>query len=340
MAIDPTLARVEREFKHASPLMACRFEPGGRYLFAFTQDESIVRFDTTSDEKVSLVGHKSWGRGLAFLKETLVSGDYHGKLLWWNSLDKEPKPVRTVEAHDGWIRAVATSPDGKTIATCGNDHLVKLWTADGKPIRTFEGHDCHVYNVAFHPDGSHLVSVDHKGVLKDWDLKAGKCVRDLDAKALYLYDTRFFAHMGGARGIAFDSRSGKVRLAVSGITNITNAFAGVGNPLVILFDWTEGKPKLLKPKDAFQGTGWGVAFHPDDYIVAAGGGSGGRVWFWKGEEPASMHMVTTPTGARDLALNAAGDKFAIAGANGTAYLYGFTPAPKVEKKPAPAKPKK
>jgi len=344
MAIDPTLARVERELKHTSPLIGCRFDPSGRYLYATAQDETIVRFDTTSDEKLSLVGHKSWARGLAFLpgstssSHTLLSADYHGKLFWWSSADAT-KPTRTLDAHEGWVRAVAVSPDGSTIATCGNDHLVKLWTAAGAPIRTLEGHASHVYNVAFHPDGRHLVSVDHKGILKDWDWQAGKCVRDLDAKALHSFDPRFYADIGGARGIAFDTRAGKVRLAACGITNVSNAFAGVGNPLVILFDWVDGKPTLLKLKDAFQGTGWGVAFHPDDYIILAAGGSGGRVFFWKGDDATSLHEVKVPIGARDLAVKAQGDQFAVAGANGTAYLYGFTPPPKVEKKPA-AKPKK
>lgn len=344
MAIDPTKARIERELKHTSPLIGCRFDPSGRFLFATAQDFTIQRFDVNSDAKVELVGHQSWCRGIAFLPGdssqsfTLVSGDYHGKLLWWNASQDTPKPTRTVEAHDGWIRAVATSADGKTIATCGNDHLVKLWSAvDGKPLHTFEGHTSHVYNLAFHPDGTRLISVDLKGIVKDWDVKTGKCIRDLDAKALHLFDTRFYADIGGARGIAIEAKNGKVRFAVSGITNVSNAFAGIGNPLVVLFDWTEGKPKKLTPKDAFQGTGWGVAFHPDDYVIAAGGGAGGRVWFWKGEEAASMHMVTVPIGARDLAVTPQGDRFAVAGANGTAYLYCFTPGPDTTKKPVKKK---
>ena len=216
---------------------------------------------------------------------------------------------------------------------------MRLWSAaDGRPVRTLEGHGSHVYNVAFHPDGTRLASADLKGVVKDWDLSTGKCVRDLDAAALYAYDPRFLADIGGARGIAFDTYAGRVRLAVSGITNVSNAFAGVGNPLVVLFDSAEGKPKLLKPKDAFQGTAWGVAFRPDGGVIAAGGGSGGRVWFWKGEQPASVHTVTVPSVARDLAMTPSGDRFAVAGANGTAYVYCFTPGPAAETKP-PAKKK-
>lgn len=372
MPIDPTKARIEREFKHGSPFVGCRFDPTGRFLFAGAQDSTIQRFDLVTGKATTLAGHASWVRGLAFVGSvsresktsarastvagneesaepqsqtsdekpqpfTLISADYHGKLIWWQGDAAEPKPIRTVAAHDGWARAVAVSPDGKFLASCGNDNAVKLWSAaDGKPIRTLEGHASHVYNVAFHPDGKHIASADLKGIVRDWDVKTGRCVRDLDAKILNKYDTTFLADIGGARGMAFDPATG--RLACSGITNVSNAFAGVGNPIVVLFDWKEGKPKQLKPKDAFQGTAWGVAFHPDGYIIAAGGGSGGRVWFWKGEEPASMHMLTLKTSGRDLALHSSGERFAVAGSNGTAIIYTFTPGPApAEKKPSKKK---
>src|SRR2546430_9992123 len=41
------------------------------------------------------------------------------------------------------------------------------------------------------------------------------------------------------RGMAF-SPDGKT-LAMSGITNVSNAFAGIGNPIVLLANWEDGK---------------------------------------------------------------------------------------------------
>ncbi len=130
------------------------------------------------------------------------------------------------------------------------------------------GHDCHVYNVAFHPDGKHLVSADLKGVVKVWDLAKGEAVRELDAKVLHKYDPSFLADIGGVRSMAF-SADGSL-LACAGITNVSNAFAGIGNPLVVLFDWATGKQKqLLRPKANFQGTAWGVRLHPAGFIAAS-----------------------------------------------------------------------
>lgn len=350
MPLDPTAARVEREFRHPSPLLGCRFDPSGRFLFATAQDNSIQRFDLVTGARTPLVGHSSWGRGMAVRPAgprtvdvdlaatriaaragaigpaavaapappadpfTLVSADYHGKLIWWNGDAAAPTPVRTVEAHTGWCRAVTLSPDGTTLATCGNDNLVKLWDATtGAPRRTLTGHTSHVYNVAFHPSGTRLVSADLLGTVKDWDITTGACVRDLDAKVMHKYDPTFRADIGGARGMAIAADG---RVACAGITNVSNAFAGVGNPLVVLFDWSDGKSKALKPKDAFQGTAWGVGFLNDGTVVAAGGGSGGRVWFWPGAETTSTHTLTVTAHVRDLAIHPAGDRFGVATATG------------------------
>src|SRR5262245_23940484 len=305
LATDPKHCHLARELRHSSPLIGCRFDPSGRFLFVSAQDSTLQRFDLFTGKKTALVGHKSWVRGIAFVRDaktepqpngpfasltavaggpsslmpsppaaapvTLITGDYHGNVLWWPGDAEAPTLTRAVAAHDGWVRALAVSPDGQTLATCGNDNLVKLWSAaDGKPIRTLEGHGCHVYNVAFDPDGTRLVSADLKGILKDWDWRKGVVVRELEAKALHKYDNTFKADIGGARGMAF-SADGAL-LACAGITNVSNAFAGVGNPLVLLFDWTAGKLKQeLKPAAAIQGTAWGVAFHSSGYIVGAGG---------------------------------------------------------------------
>lgn len=354
--LDPAAARVAREFKHPRPLIGCRFDPSGRFLFASAEDDTIQRFDLLTGAKTALVGHESWVRGLAFVAPkaapavgappvpanalqgavgfgavstpapkaapfTLISADYHGKLIWWDGAADAPKPLRTVPAHEGWARAVAVGPDGATVASCGNDNAVKLWkVADGSPIRTLEGHASHVYNVAFHPNGRRLVSCDLKGVVKDWDIATGKCEREFDAKVLTKYDPGFMADIGGARGMAFKSDGST--FALCGITNVSNAFAGVGNPAVVLIDWKEGKPKLLKTKEAFQGTAWGVGFHPSGAVISAGGAGQGRIWFWKGDD-ASVHTINVPTNCRDFALSPSGDRFAVAGANGTALVYAF-----------------
>jgi WD40 repeat protein len=331
--IDPAKTHPVKEYKHASPLVGCRFDPSGQFVFAGTQDNSVIRWHLESGKKIALTGHKSWVRALAFAakEKLLFSGDWAGRVLVWPVDAEQPSMVRNLEAHRGWVRALAVSPDGKTLASCGNDHLVKLWSnADiGKggetpplPVRIFAGHDCHVYNTAFHPDGKHLVSADLKGIIKVWDLAKGEAVRELDGKILYKYDPSFMADHGGVRSMAF-SADGAL-LACAGITNVSNAFAGVGNPLIVLFDWMTGKQKqLLRPKVNFQGTAWGVVIHPAGFIAGVGGGNGGVLWFWKPDNAQDFFNLKLPNNARDLDLHPDGRRLAVAFADGAVRVYSM-----------------
>jgi WD40 repeat protein len=324
--IDPTQTRQVQEFKHTSPLLGCRFDATGEFVFAGAQDNTVQRWHLATGKKTALTGHKSWLRGLACTKDKLLfTGGYDGKILTWLAGYDHPTPANTFDAHNGWVRALAVSPDGKLLASCGNDNLVKLWsTGEGKLVRELPGHDSHVYNVAFHPGGQFLASADLKGTIKVWDVAKGVCERDLDVKILHKYDTGFRADHGGARGMAFNADG--TALAVCGITDVSNAFAGVGNPLVVQFDWQTGKQKLLqRPREAFQGTMWAVAFHPACFVVAVAAGNGGVLYCWKPDQDKDFFALKLPNNARDLNLHPDSRRLAVAFADGAIRVYDMGP---------------
>jgi len=303
--ITPSRTRMALELRHTSPLLACRFDPSGRFVFASAQDNTIQRWDLANSAKVPFTGHRSWVRGMAFhaASNKLISTDYNGKIMVWATDAAAPTIERTIDAHTGWVRAIAMSPDQRQFATCGNDNLIKLWNvADWSLVREFEGHTSHVYNVAFHPTERMIVSGDLRGNIKQWDVTTGRETRQMDASVIFRYDPTFRADHGGVRSMAF-SADGSI-LACAGITNVTNAFAGVGNPAVVLFNWQNGqRSQVLRVNPAFQGTAWGVVFHPQGFVIGAGAGNGGGIWFWRPTEQNSIQSVTVPNNARDLAIH-------------------------------------
>lgn len=306
MNANPAATHVAKTFDHTSPLIACRFDPTGKFVFAGAEDRKICRWDVATGAKVELTGHDSWVRSLGFSADgqTLLTGGYDGKLLWWPATADAPAPTRSVDAHDGWIRAVATSPDGQLAATCGNDRRIKLWRiADGTLVREFVGHEAHVYNVAFHPGGKDLVSGDLKGAFLHWEVETGKELRKFALPALHKYDPTFMADIGGPHSMGF-SVDGKL-LGCGGITNVSNAFAGVGNPAIVLVDWATAKEQVTHlSKGGVQGVAWGLALHPEGFTIGATGGpSGGHLLFWKFDQKDEFHTLNLGALARDLSLH-------------------------------------
>ena len=71
--------------------------------------------------------------------------------------------------HAGDVRAIAYSPDGNTIATAGDDGVIRLSDAQGMEYASLRGHQGAIGCLAFSPDGSKLATGGIDKSVKLWD---------------------------------------------------------------------------------------------------------------------------------------------------------------------------
>lgn len=315
-ALDVKQAHVIAQWACERPVVVCRFEPQGRFVFCGEEDANVQRFALADGKKTALSGgHESWVMALAFSKDGAfaISGGAEGRLVWWETAAEQPLPIRTIDAHQGWIRSMDVSPDGSLLATGGNDLVVRLWNPlDGALVKELRGHERHIYCVQFHPGGQFLLTGDLMGKLKQWDVSSGQAVREFHAKELHSYNGGQQVDFGGVRGIAV-SPDGQF-LAAGGLHKASNPLGAVHEPRVELFKWdTQEIAKSHIAEGITQGVIWRLRYLADGSLMGmSGGGTGGFLLFWKPDGDKDYHRFQLPNLAREMDVHPDGIRVASA----------------------------
>jgi WD40 repeat protein len=258
--------------------------PGGRRLIFGGSDFGVHDVDFGVDKPLprKLGGHESYVTGLALAGHRVVSGGYDGQLIWWD-IDSAVR-VRAVAAHAKWIRKVVASPDGKLIASVGDDMVCRLWDAEsGARVQELRGHEAitphhfpsMLFTCAFSPDGRYLATGDKVGHIVIWEVASGRPSTTLEAPTFYTWDPTQRRHsIGGIRSLAFSPDG--TRLAVGGINKVGNIDHLEAPPRVEVYDWHKGQRTHEFSGESFKGLIERLIFLPDgDRIVAIGGGNDG-----------------------------------------------------------------
>jgi WD40 repeat protein len=123
-----------------------------------------------------------------------LSGDGVVKLWDATRLDQQQEARTTFrERIPGPCMNVAISPDGRRLATGGEEYTVILWDVQtGKVLRTLRGHNGDIYAVDFSPDDGRLVaSAGEDSTVKVWDSQTGTIIHS------------FRGHTGLVTSVAF-----------------------------------------------------------------------------------------------------------------------------------------
>ncbi|OGU38806.1 MAG: hypothetical protein A2X61_15440 [Ignavibacteria bacterium GWB2_35_12] len=148
---------------------------------------TCTQFDISDDSRYFVTGTKSV---------------VYGWIILWNY---ETMIIDTILGyHDEFATDVDFSPDGKYIASAGNDGYIKIWDIENRNLYKSFIHDTghlDVETVKFSPDSKYFVSGNRSGNLytKIWNLETGNLIKiynygaidylDVDINAKYIIAT-------------------------------------------------------------------------------------------------------------------------------------------------------
>ncbi|XP_061197226.1 cell division cycle protein 20 homolog [Saccostrea echinata] len=165
----------------------------GNYLAVGTSNGEVQLWDVAAKKRLrNMAGHANRVGALSWNSYILSSGSRSGAI-HHHDVRVADHHVGTLLGHTQELCGLKWSPDGKFLASGGNDNLLNIWGAqqgspltDTSPMFTFSQHQAAVKALAWCPWQPHLLASGGGTAdrhIRFWNCSTGTCVDSVDTKS-------------------------------------------------------------------------------------------------------------------------------------------------------------
>lgn len=165
----------------------------GHILAIGTRGGNVEIWDCSKMKRLRVMqGHNARVGSLAWNSYMVTSGSRDGKIVH-HDVRQRDHAVATLNGHTQEVCGLKWSPDGKYLASGGNDNIINIWSTEAgtlstnnTPVHVFSEHQAAVRALAWCPWQSNVLASGGGTAdrcIKFWNVGNGTCINSIDTKS-------------------------------------------------------------------------------------------------------------------------------------------------------------